>query len=247
MEKDGYITKVEQPTEWVSSMVAAVRNGKVRICIDPSDLNKVIKRKHHPMRTVEEVVSMIPGAKVFSVLDAKSGLLQIEMDEQSSFLTTFNTPIGRFRWLRLPFGIKCAPEIYQRIMDQMLEGIVGAISVMDDILIAAPTVEEHNAILRRVVERATSYNLRLNFSKCHIRQPSVPYVGHLITADGLRPDPAKVEAVRDMPPPVDKEGVHRFLGFVTYLSKFIPNLSEVDAPLRQLLKRDVEFALQPAQ
>ncbi|KAK0156522.1 Apoptosis-stimulating of p53 protein 1 [Merluccius polli] len=97
MEKDGYIAKVEQPTEWVSSMVAAVRNGKVRICIDPSDLNKVIKREHHPMRTVEEVVSMIPGAKVFSVLDAKSGFLQIELDETSSFLTTFNTPIGRFR------------------------------------------------------------------------------------------------------------------------------------------------------
>lgn len=106
MEKDGYITKVEQPTEWVSSMVAAVRNGKVRICIDPSDLNKVIKREHHPMRTVEEVVSMIPGAKVFSVLDAKSGFLQIELDEPSSFLTTFNTPIGRFRWLRLPFGVR---------------------------------------------------------------------------------------------------------------------------------------------
>ena len=121
-------------------------------------------------------------------------------------------------------------------MDQMLEGIEGAVSVMEDILIAAPTVQEHDAILRRVVENAKSYNL-----------PSVPYVGHLITADGLKPDPAKVEAVQGMSPPLDKEGVHRFLGFVTYLSKFIPNLSEVDAPLRQLLKRDVEFAWQPAQ
>ena len=71
MEEDGYIAKVEQPTEWVSSMVAVVKNGKVRICIDPSDLNKVIKREHPPMRTVEEVVSKIPGATVFSVLDAK--------------------------------------------------------------------------------------------------------------------------------------------------------------------------------
>ena len=119
----------QQPTEWVSSMVAAVKNGKVSICIDPSDLNKVIQREHHPMRTVEEVFSMIPGAKVFSVLEAKSGFLQIEMDEQSSFLTTFNTPTGRFRWLRHSFGIKCAPKIYQRIMDLMLEGIVGAMVV----------------------------------------------------------------------------------------------------------------------
>ena len=195
MEEDVYIPKVEQPTKWVSSMVAVVRNGKVRICMDPSDLNKVIKREHHPMRTIEEVVSMIPGAKVSSVLDAKLGFLLIELDESSSFLTTFNTPIGRFRWLRLPFGIKCAPEIYQRIMDQMLEGIEGAVSVMDDILIAAPTVQEDDAALCRAVEKATSYNQKFNFNKCPIRHPSVPHVRHLIIVDGLKPDPAKVKAV----------------------------------------------------
>lgn len=188
MVEDGHITKVHQPTEWVSSMVVVTRKDKIRICIDPSDLNKAIKREHHPMRTIEEIISTIPGAKIFSVLDAKSGFLQIELDEPSSFLTTFNTPIGRFRWLRLPFGIKCAPEIFQRIMDQMLEGINGATGVMDDILIAAPTMTEHDTILRKVVERATSYNLKLNFDKCHIRKSSVPYVGHLITADGLKPD-----------------------------------------------------------
>lgn len=199
------------------------------------------------MRTIEEVISTMPGAKVFSVLDAKSGFLQIELDEASSLLTTFNTPIGRFRWLRLPFGIKCAPEIFQRIINQMLEGISGATGVMDDILIAASTMEEHDTILRKVVERATSYNLKLNFNKCHIRQSAVPYVGHLITAEGLKPDPAKTEAVRNMPPPTEKEGIHRFLGFVTYLSKFIPNLSQVDAPLRQLVKNDAEFVWQPAQ
>jgi len=140
---------------------------KIRICIDPSDLNKAIKREHYPMRSIEEVISTMPGAKVFSILDAKSGFLQIELDEASSLLTTFNTPIGRFRWLRLPFGIKCAPEIFQRIMDQMLEGIDGATGVMDNILIAASTIKEHDAILRKVVERATSYNLKLNFNVSH--------------------------------------------------------------------------------
>lgn len=247
MVQNGYITKVDQPTEWVSSMVAVLRKDKIRICIDPSDLNKVIKREHYPMKTIEEVVSTMPGAKVFSVLDAKSGFLQIELDDASSYLTTFNTPMGRFRWLRLPFGVKCAPEIFQRIMDEMLEGIDGATAIMDDIIIAAKTLEEHDVILRRVVERATQYNLRLNFTKCLIRQPSVPYVGHLLTSEGLKPDPRKVEAIRAMPAPTDKDGVRRFLGFVTYLSKFIPDLSEEDAPLRQLLKSDVEFMWQPAQ
>ena len=103
------------------------------------------------MTTVEEIVSNIAGSKVFSVLDAKSGFPQIKLDYGSSLLTIFNTPIGRFRWLRLPFGRKGAPEIYQRIMDQMLEGIDGATAMMDDILIAGTNVEHHDEILRKVI------------------------------------------------------------------------------------------------
>ena len=83
MESDGHIVRVEDPTEWVSSMVVSVRKDKVRICIDPRDLNKAIKREHHPMKTIQEVVSSMPDAKVFSVLDAKSGFLQIKLDHES--------------------------------------------------------------------------------------------------------------------------------------------------------------------
>ena len=128
-----------EPTDWVSSMVTVVRNGKLRICSDPKDLNKAIRREHYPFPIVEEVVASMPGAKVFSKIDAKSGFLQIKLDYESSLLTTFNSPIGRYRWLRLPFAIKSAPEIYQRIMDEMLEDIDGARAIMDDILIAGKT------------------------------------------------------------------------------------------------------------
>ena len=187
MEADGYIMKVDQPTEWVSSMVVSVKNDKIRICIDPSDLNNAIKREHHPMHTIEEVVSEIPGATVFSVLDAKNGFLQIKLDDESSVLTTFNTPIGRYKWLRLPFGLSCSPEIYQRIMDEMLENIEGAFAIQDEILIAGRDTTHHDAILCQVIERATQYNLRLNMQKCRIRQNEVPYIGHMVTRDGLRP------------------------------------------------------------
>ena len=241
MESNGYITKVDRPTEWVSSMVVSVKGEKIRICIDPRDLNRAIKREHHPMKTIEDVVSDIPKAKIFSVLDAKSGFLQIQLDEKSSYLTTFNTPIGRYRWLRLPFGIKSAPEIYQKIMDNMIAGIKGASAIIDDILIAGETLEEHDAILRKVVERATSYNLKLNFDKCKIRKSSVPYMGHIVSDQGLKPDPDKIKAIINMPTPQDKEGVRRFLGLIQYLSKFIPNLSDLDASLRILLKSNVEF------
>ncbi|GFR57872.1 Reverse transcriptases (RTs) from retrotransposons domain-containing protein [Elysia marginata] len=117
MEQDKFITKVNEPTEWVTSMAVSVRNGKIRICLDPKDLNKAIKREHHPMKSIEEIVREIPNAIVFSKLDAKSGIMQIQLDEDSSKLTTFNTPLGRYRWLRFPFGLKCSPEIFQRIMD----------------------------------------------------------------------------------------------------------------------------------
>ena len=242
MEKDGHIAKVAEPTDWVSSMVTVVRNNKVRICIDPKDLNKAIKREHYPIPTIQEVVTaMPPDSKVFSVLDAKSGYMQICLDHESSMLTTFNTPIGRYRWLRLPFGVKCAPEAYQKIMDTMLENIEGARAIMDDILIAGRNETEHDIIIRQVIERATEYNLKLNFEKCQVKQNKVKYVGHILTENGLQPDDEKIRAVKDMPTPTSKEEVRRFLGFIQYLSKFIPNLSTVDAPLRELIRREEEF------
>lgn len=247
MESEGHIIKVTQPTEWVSSMVASYRNNKVRICIDPSDLNKVVKREHHPMKTIEEVISEIPGSKVFSVLDAKSGFLQIRLDEKSSYLTTFNSPTGRYRFSKLPFGLKCSPEIFQRIMDQMLETVDGAIAIMDDILIAAKDVESHDKILNEVMNKATEYNLKLNLSKCQIRKSEVKYVGHILSANGVKPDPDKIEAVLNMPPPADKTAVKRLIAFATYLGKFIPNLSSITAPIRTLLKENTEFSWQLAQ
>lgn len=241
LEKDGHIVKVTEPTDWVNSMVTSLRGGKVRICVDPTDLNKAIRREHYPMQTVEEIASQISGAKYFSVLDAKSGFLQLKLNYESSLLTTMNTPKGRYRWTRLPFGVKCAPEMFQRTMDEMLDGIENAFAVMDDILIAGKDLKTHDATLSEVLRRANKYNLRLNLDKVKLRRESVQYVGHLITQEGLRADPEKIRAVQEMPRPVDKEGVRRCLGFIQYLSKFLPNLADVTEPLRVLTKAEVQF------
>lgn len=147
------------------------------------------------------------------MLDAKSGFLQIKLDEESSQLTTINTPIGRYRCLRLHFGIKSAPEIYQRSMDKMLNDIDGAFLIIDDVLIAAKNMDEHDQILHKVIDRATEYNLKLNLNKCFIRQSQVKYMGHILSEDGLKPDPGKVEAIRELPPPQDKEGVRSLHSF----------------------------------
>ena len=169
---------------------------------------------------------------IFIVLDAKSGYLQMKLDYESS-LPTMNTLLGRYRWLKLPFGIKLAPEMYQRAMDDMLEGIDHAHAVMDDILVAGRDIAHHDAVLNEVLDRAKGHNLKLNFDKVKVRkQEEVPYVGHIIQSEGFKADPEKVRAMRDIPAPTSKEEVRRFLGSIQYLSKFLPMLAEVETPLR---------------
>ena len=241
MEQLGVIVRQEEPTEWVNSLVVVQKpSGAVRLCIDPRDLNAAMKRSHYPMKTVDEVASRLQGANTFSILDAKSGFWQLKLDEESSHLCAFNTPIGRYRFTRLPFGVKCAPEIFQRTMDQMVEDLDGVEVIMDDVIVAGDETT-HDERLQKFLERASKKGLKLNKEKCKIRQREVPYVGHLLTADGLKIDPQKVKAIDEMPEPKTKEDVKRFLGFVQFLSRYLPGLSKVDAPLRELEKSDVLF------
>ena len=134
MEND-ILAPVSEATDWVSSMVTVVKPNKLRICIDPKDLNKAIKRRHYPLPTREKVATKLSKAKVFSVLDAKSGFWQVPLDEASSKRTTFNTLFGRFRWLRMPFGISSAPEEFQKRMDDTFGDIKGTAVIADDLLV----------------------------------------------------------------------------------------------------------------
>ena len=123
MENAGVVVKQKEPTDWVNSMVTVIKPEKIRVCIDPRDLNRAIKREHYPMKTTEDMVAEMSDAKVFSVLDATSGYWQMKLDEKSSKLCTFNTLFGRYRFTRLPSGIKSAPEVFQKKMSQILENI----------------------------------------------------------------------------------------------------------------------------
>lgn len=148
-----------EPNDWVSSMVVVLKGGKICICIDSKDLNKAIRREHYPIPMVEEVLAGMPNAKDFSVIDAKSGFLQIKLDYISSLVMTFNTPDGWYRWLHLPFRKKSVPEIYQHIMDSMLEGIRNCWSIMDDVLVATENPEEHDAVMKKCTNSSDSYSI----------------------------------------------------------------------------------------
>ena len=135
MVKQQILGKVEEPTPWISSMVAVKRPNKLRICLDPFDLNKAVKRPKYQMPTIEEVLPNLDKAKVFSVLDAKDGFCHVKLDDESSRLTTFWTPFGRYCWLRLPFGLTSSPEVYQYKQHEALEGLPGVEVIADDILV----------------------------------------------------------------------------------------------------------------
>ncbi|KAK7113619.1 hypothetical protein V1264_012874 [Littorina saxatilis] len=242
MEEQGIITTVTTPTDWVNSLVVVEKtNGKLRICLDPRDLNAAIRQPHYPMPTLEDTLSTMAGAKYFTKLDAKCGYWQLKLAEESSYLTTFNTPFGRYRFTRLPFGVISAQDDFQRKMDEIFEGISGVTPLVDDVIVSGKTREEHDANLRATLNRAASKNLKLNPDKLTVGAQEVEYFGHLITVEGLKPDPAKVKAIQDMPPPNDKKELQTMLGMITYLAKFAPQLSETTKPMRDLLKEDAEF------
>ena len=185
------IVPVTEPTRWVSSMLAVAKPNKIRICIGPRDLNRVIRREHYQLPTVDEVISRLTGAKKFTLCDVKDGFHQIKLDILSSYLTTSNSPFGRYRWTRMPFGISSAPEVWQRRMHEFAQDLSGVKVIADDFLNAGfgETEEKVDRSLeaneRAFFQKCREWNLKLNKSKMKRSQTEVRFMGHLITADGL--------------------------------------------------------------
>ena len=158
MEKHGIIAKVTEPTDWVNSMVVVHKpNGDLRVCLDPTDLNKAIKRPFHPVPTLDDVTSKLSGSRHFSLLDARSGYWQIKLSDESSYLTTFNTPFGHYRYLRMPFGINSAQDVFQHHVDEMYEGLERVTGISDDVLISGKTKKEHLQSLQSAFEQARKH------------------------------------------------------------------------------------------
>ena len=189
----------------------------------------------------------------FSKLDLTSAFWQLNLDDESSKLTCFNTPFGRFRWRRFPFGLSVSSEIFQHRLNAALEGLPGVICVADDIVVYGKggddnaALIDHDAKLTRLLERCSALNIKLNRSKSVFRTTDIPFLGHRITKHGLGPDPQKVEAVLNMPVPEDVQDIQRLVGFVNYLSRYLPSLSDVLEPLRQLTRPEVPWHWTHAQ
>ena len=190
MVESGVIRYVTEPTDWWAAMVPVIKKtGAVRICVDLKQLNTAVRREHHMLPSLKDIAPKLAESKVFSSLNDASGFWQIPIDEDSQLLTTFITPFGRYAFCRLLFGISSAPEILQRRMSTLLEGLDGVEVIMDDILVHGQKREEHDVRLNAVLRIINDSGLKLNRNKCVFRKTELTYFGHLIGGDGIKPDP----------------------------------------------------------
>ncbi|KAK2703611.1 hypothetical protein QYM36_017913 [Artemia franciscana] len=186
------------------------------------------------MPTLDEAVLKHAGAKYFTKLDARHGYWSLELDEESSKLTTFNIPYGRYKFKRMPFGLISAQDEFQRRMEEAFESIKGFSVIVDDIIISGRTDEEHDSNVFSALIRAREKCVKLNLQKCVFKSDSIPYFGHIISEAGIYPDPRKVRALKKIRIPSTKDELQTVLGMMNYLARYIPNLSSLNQPLREL-------------
>ena len=236
------IEDAEGPTPWVSPLVLVHKpNNAIRICIDSRAINTAIERERHPMNTLEELIVDLNGSQYFSKVDLNKGYHQLELDEESRYITTFATHNGLYRYKRLCFGINSAAEIFQKEIADMLRDIPGVKNMSDDIIIFSRTADQHKQTIDKVLSRMKECNITANREKCEFWKDEVTFFGHHFTKHGIAPSKQNVNAVLNAAPPKSPEEVRSLLGMAQYLARFIPDYSTVVNPLRILTHQDVKW------
>jgi hypothetical protein len=246
LESIGIISPIEEPTDFVSPIVVVLKNDKVRICGDYTKVNKNILRPIYPIPKIENTLARLKGAKYFSKIDATSGFHQIKLSAESRKLTTIVTPFGRYIYNRLPFGLNCAPEYFSMKFSSLFKDL-NILIHMDDILIHAGSMKEHDCILREVLSRLEKEGITINKSKCTFGVTEITFLGHVVNQEGIKPDPHRVQAITQFKSPSNKKELLQFLGMVNFVGRFIPNKSNILSPLHELLKENNLYIWGPAQ
>ncbi len=184
----------------------------------------------------------VKRAKFFSKLDLTWGFWNLRLDEESSKLCTFSTPWGVYRYLRLPFGVSLAPEVFHRVLADVLQGLPGVLHYVDDILIYAATQAEHDRRLQAVLTRLKAAGFGLSEAKCTFCKSLVVFLGHQVSSDKIRPDPAKVAVLQDMKPPTNITEHRGLMGFINFISQYVPHFSTLTEPLRRLQSGKVHIS-----
>ena len=241
--REGIITEVHEHTEWINSIIPVMKEDScLRLCLDLKDLNKVIERNQWYARTLDDILPELAQSKYFTIKGATSGFWHLLLDFRSSPLTAFNTLWGKYRWLRMPFGLKISEDVFQERLDRVLRLVLGVLGITDDIVIHGATENTHDGTVLVLCETARLNNLSLNSKKMQFKSTSCKFFGHRLTPDSINMDPKKIEAIIQMDPPQNVANLQSFNGMINYLKKFRPVLSELSEPLRRLCKSGVKWA-----
>ena len=259
LEELGILEEIKEVTEWVNSFVIMEKKlpinssnshapghtvkKKLRIYLDPRDLNEALEREPYYTHSIEEIIGKFHGMTRFTIADFNKGYWMVELDPESRKYTTIALDIGRFQWMRLPMGSIVAQDVFERKLDGIFLSIPGVTGTADDMIIYDRIDLEHDRHLLNFLEVCRKNNLTLNPDKMQFRLPQVSFLGHEWSAKGLSPDPKKIEAVERMELSQDLETMRSFLGLVNYLNRFSPWLAALSDPLRQISRKSEEFML----
>ena len=242
MENDGIIRTIEHHTDWCSSITTSLKkDGSLRVYLDPKRLKDNLKRCPHNIPTLEELNPEFAEARVFSKMDARAGYWFIHLDEASQEITTLRTPFGRYCYRRLPFGLCVSQDLFQQAVDRILARAPGFVSIVDDVVLYGRDNTEHDKSMLRLMQVAKEEGLVFNSKKCAIKTNEIVFFGSVYGKDDIKPDPNKIEDIRNMPTPQDMEDLQRFNGVINYLAAYIPHFADKVSPLRELLKKYVPF------
>lgn len=212
---------------------------KWRLVIDYRKLNEKTIDDRYPIPNIEEILDKLGRCNYFSTIDLKSGFHQIEMEETDVEKTAFSVDHGHYEYLRMPFGLKNAPSTFQRLMDNVLRECIGkqCLVYMDDIIVFSNGLNEHINSLKIVFEKLSRARLRVQVDKCEFLRKEVEFLGHLVTEEGIHPNPKKIEVIRDFRIPDTQKGIKRFLGIAGYYRKFIRDFANIAKPMTVFLKK----------
>lgn len=213
------------------------------MCVDYRALNKVLAQDNYPLPLIEDQLDALRGNRYYSTLDLKDGFYHIAMAPESIKYTAFVTPMDQFEFVRMPFGIKIGPQLFQRFINEVMADLVkrgDVVVYMDDILVASETLDSHIETLKEVFTVLVQNRLELRLEKCTFLCTEIEYLGYKITQNEVRPTDRGITAVQNFPEPRTVKEVHSFVWLASYFRKFIKNFS-LARPLYELLKKDVPF------
>ena len=229
---------------WGASVVLAPKkDGTWRFCVDYRRLNEITVKDVYPLPRIDATLDQLGGSRFFTAMDLTSGFWQVGMRDEDAAKTAFITSDGLYEFTAMPMGLANSPATFQRLMDQVLGNrrFEYALVYLDDVMVHSTSFDDHMAHLESVLECLREASLAVKLKKCSFAQSSTVYLGHVISERGIEPEPAKLDAVRELLPPTDVKGIRMFLGFVGYYRKFIQNFSAVAKPLNALLRKNVAW------